>query len=302
MEKNIMDKITEKEEFLLPGHTACPGCGSTIALRHVTKALGKDVVFVIPASCSSVYPGIYPHSAYNFMTFNTAFASAASVASGLKRGLEAKGNEDTEVVVWGGDGGIIDIGFASVSGAAERNEDILVFCYDNEAYMNTGIQRSGSTPPGAITTTTHTGKTEKKKMTPFILLEHDVPYVATANPAYITDLYKKIEKAKTIEGFRFIHILSPCPPGWRIPEEKSIEVAKIANKVGYWPLWEAEMKNEDLRFTLSPKSKKYLDPEERADLEEFYKYQGRFSKVTEAMKESLRKQIERQWTKIRRYL
>lgn len=301
MNKSTLDEIIERKSHLLQGHTACPGCASVIGLRYVTKALGKNVVFVVPASCSSVYQAIWPYSAYDFHIYNTAFASAAAVASGLKRGLKARGNEETEVVVWGGDGGIVDIGFASVSGAAERNEDIIVFCYDNEAYMNTGIQRSGSTPPGAVTTTTYTGKAQRKKMAPFILLEHDVPYVATANPAFPMDLYEKVKKAKSIHGFRYIHILSPCPPGWRIEESKIIEVAKLANKTGFWPLWEAERTNGELKFKLSPHSKKYIDPEKRDPLEKFIKIQGRFRKASQKQITLLKEQIAEQWRKIRRY-
>lgn len=300
-EGNILDEIIEKDSHLLQGHTACPGCASALSLRYVTKALGKNAVFVIPASCSSVYQAIFPHSSYDFHIFNTAFASAASVASGIKRGLRAQGNDDTEVVVWGGDGGIVDIGFAAVSGAAERNEDILVFCYDNQAYMNTGIQRSGATPPGAETTTTHTGKKEKQKMAPYILLEHDIPFTATANPAYPMDLYKKIKKAKRIDGFRYIHIFSPCPPGWRMEESKVIEIAKIANKTGYWPLWEAKRIDGELNFEISSQSKQYTDPEKREPIERFLKPQGRFNVANKTQVQLIKEQITEQWRKIRGY-
>lgn len=300
-EEDIFDEIIRKKSHLLRGHTACPGCASVIALRYVTKALGQNTVFVIPACCSSVYQGIFPHSSFDFHVFNTAFAAAPSVASGLKRGLKAKGNDETEVVAWGGDGGIVDIGFASVSGAAERNEDILVICYDNQAYMNTGIQRSGATPPGAQTTTTYTGKGEKRKMASFLLLEHDIPYTATANPAYPIDLYQKVKKAKTIEGFRYIHILSPCPPGWRLEESKVIEIAKLANETGFWPLWEAVKKQEEINFTLSGESKKYLDPEERKPIEAFLNPQGRFKGAKEWQIDLIEQQTREQWKKIKRY-
>lgn len=300
--KTTLDEIVENEEYLLQGHTACPGCGATLALRHVTKALGQNTVFVIPACCSSVFHGIWPHSAFDFHTFNTAFASAPAVASGIKRGLRAKGNEETQVVAWGGDGGIVDIGFAALSGAAERNEDIIVICYDNEAYMNTGIQRSGATPPGASTTTTHTGKQEMKKQAPFILLEHDVPYVATASSAHPMDLYTKVKKAKETRGFSYIHILSPCTPGWRLEESKSVESGKIAIKTGYWALWDAERADGELNFELSPQSKKYIDPEEREPIERFLEIQGRFRRMSENQTALIKKQIKEQWRKIERYI
>ena len=300
--KTTLDEIIEQKELLLAGHTACPGCGSVIGLRYVLKALGENTVLVVPACCASIYQTIWPHSSFGVHTYNTAFASASAVASGLKRGLKAKGHDDANVVVWGGDGGIVDIGFATVSGAAERNEDIFVLCYDNEAYMNTGIQRSGATPPGARTTTTWSGKPRKKKLVPFIILMHGVPYVATANIADPIDLYEKVKKAKQIKGFRYIHILCSCPPGWRVPEEKSIEVMRLANETGYWPLWEAEKKNEKLKFELSPKSRRYLDPEKRKPIEEYLKLQGRFKTITADQTELLKAQVEDQWDMVNKFL
>lgn len=302
MSKTIFDEVIKQKEFVLPGHGACPGCGSVIALRYVLKALGENTVLVIPACCASVYQAMWPYVSFKVHTFNTAFASAAAVASGLKRGLKAKGHENVNVAVWGGDGGIIDIGLSVVSGAAERNEDILVFCYDNEAYMNTGVQRSGSTPPGARTTTTWSGKVRKKKSTPFIMLVHGVPYVATGNPAYPIDLYKKVEKAKKIRGFRYIHVLCSCPPGWRIEEGKSIEVLRLANETGYWPLWEAERGNGKLKFELSPKSRKYVDREQRKPIEKYLQLQGRFRNITGEQTASLKAQIEDQWNMIKKFL
>mgnify|MGYP000274076922 CR=1 FL=1 len=303
MPKTILDELIEAGEYLLPGHTACPGCGSVIALRHVLKALGKDTILVIPASCSSVYQAIYPKVSINVMIYNVAFASAAAVASGISQALERKGFEDVNVVVWGGDGGLIDIGAASVSGAAERNENIFVICYDNEAYMNTGIQRSGSTPPGARTTTTPIGKIVGfKKPMAYIMLMHGVPYVATANVAYPTDLYEKVKKAKSIKGFKFIHIFTPCPPGWRFDDSKTIEVARLAVETGYWILWQAEYRHGRIHFELSPPSRPYLDASKRKPIEEFLKFQGRFSKITEESVKKLREWIEYQWSIAKRFL
>ncbi len=297
MTKTILDELIEADEFLLPGNTACPGCGSTLALRYALKALGKDTVLVIPASCSSVYQAIYPKVSFKVITFNVAFASAAAVASGVKQALVKKGYEDVNVAVWGGDGGLIDIGAATVSGAAERNEDIFVFVYDNEAYMNTGIQRSGSTPPGARTTTTPLGKIVGfKKPMSFLMLLHGVPYVATANVAYPTDLYEKVKRAKKIKGFKFIHIFAPCPPGWRFDDSKTIEVARLAVETGYWILWEGGYRDGKLNLTLSPPSRPYKDPSKRKPLEEFLKYQGRFRGFDEESLKRLRNWIDYQWS------
>ncbi len=300
--ETTLDKMISAKELLLRGHTACPGCGSTLALRHVLKALGEKTVLVIPASCSSVYQGIYPKTSFKVHTFNTAFASAAAVASGMRNALIQKGSSDVNVVVWGGDGGLTDIGFATVSGAAERNEDIIVIEYDNEAYMNTGIQRSGSTPLGAVTTTTYTGKTENKKSLSLIALMHGVPYVATANSSYPIDLYQKVKKAKEIRGFRLIHIFAPCPPGWRFDDSKTVEVGRLAVETGYWILWEAENIDGRMKLKLSGPSRRYLDPSKRRPLEEFLKIQGRFKNLTPEQIEGLKKWIDAQWELIKKFM
>ena len=297
-------ELIEKPELLLKGHSACPGCPSSLALRIALKALGKDTILVIPASCSSVYQGIYPHVAFNVITYNVAFASAAAVASGIRHALAKKGYDDVNVVVWGGDGGIVDIGAATVSGAAERGEDIIVICYDNEAYMNTGIQRSGASPPGAWTTTTPTGKTEIKKPMPFILLSHGVRYVATASVGYILDFYNKVKKAASMrgEGFRYIHVLAPDPPGWRFDASLTVLLGRLAVETGLWPLWEAETIRGKIRFRLNPPSDKLLDPAKRKPLEEFIKHQGRFRIAKEEHIETLREQIDFYWSLVRAYL
>lgn len=299
--KTTLDEMIEQKELLLSGHTACPGCGSVIGLRYVLKALGENTALVVPACCASIYQTLWPNSSFGVHTYNTAFASAAAVASGLKRGLKAKGHGDVNVAVWGGDGGIIDIGFATVSGAAERNEDILVICYDNEGYMNTGIQRSGSTPPGARTTTTWKGKPRKKKLVPFIMLMHGIPYVATANLAYPVDLYEKVKKAREISGFRYIHILCSCPSGWRVPEAKIIEVLRLANETGYWPLWESERVDEKTEVKLSQNSKRYVNPEKRKSLDEYLEIQNRFKAITEEQKRLIKSQIDDLWNMVERF-
>jgi len=296
-----LKEVIEKPELLLPGHSACPGCGAVISLRWTLKALGKRTILVIPACCTSVYQYIWPTSAIGVFVYNVAFASAAAVASGISNALEIKGRKDYNVVVWGGDGGILDIGFATVSGAAERGENIIVICYDNEAYMNTGIQRSSGTPGGAWTTTTPLGKTEQKKAAPFIFLLHNAVYVATASPAYPLDLYNKVKKAKKLRGFKYIHILSPCPPGWRYPENLTIKLGKLSVETGYWALWEAERINGKMKFTLSPPSRPYLDPSKRKPIEEYIKHQRRF-RDREIAKKLIQEWINYQWSLIKRFM
>jgi len=297
-------EFIEKPELLFKGHSACPGCPSAIALRISLKALGKNTILVIPASCSSVYQGIFPNSAFRVMTYNVAFASAAAVASGIRHALNKKGHKDVNVVVWGGDGGLVDIGMATMSGAAERGEDIIAICYDNEAYMNTGIQRSGASPPGAWTTTTPTGKTQIKKPMPFILVSHGARYVATTSVGYPLDLYNKVKKAAELrgEGFRYIHILSPDPPGWRFDASLTVTLGKLAVETGFWPLWEAEVVEGKIKFKLNPPSNRLLDPSKRKPIDEFMKYQGRFRVATDVHKKLLMQQIEFYWELVKAFL
>lgn len=299
-----LKEFVEKKDLLLPGHSACPGCPAAIALRAALKALGENTVLVVPASCSSVFQGIYPGESFKVITYNVAFASAAAVATGIRQALSKKGYDDINVVVWGGDGGIVDIGSATVSGAAERGEDLIVICYDNEAYMNTGIQRSGATSPGAWTTTTWMGKLEIKKPMPFIMLSHGVRYVATASVGYIMDFYNKVKKAVSLrgEGLRYIHVLAPDPPGWRFDAALTVKVGKLAVDTGFWPLWEAEVTPHGLKFRLNPPSNRHLDQSKRVPLEEFVKLQGRFRALKDYHMEKLKQQMNFYWTLIRGYL
>ncbi|MCE4625362.1 MAG: 3-methyl-2-oxobutanoate dehydrogenase subunit beta [Desulfurococcales archaeon] len=257
--------------YIMPGNAACPGCPETMGLRYIKMALGDNVVLVIPAGCSSVIQGIAPRSGINFPILNIVFAAAASAASGLKAAFEAQG-KDVHVVVWAGDGGTGDIGFQALSGAAERDEDIIYICVDNEAYMNTGIQRSSLTPYGAWTTTTWTGKKEHKKNIPYILISHGVKYVATASVGYPTDFIEKLQRAAKIRGFRYIHLLAPCPIGWRFDPGLTAKVAQLAVQTGLFPLYEYI----NGVFRLSPIAKKYKDPKKRKPVIEYLKLQGRY--------------------------
>jgi pyruvate ferredoxin oxidoreductase beta subunit len=288
----------DREEYVLPGNTACHGCPSTVALRVVLKALEGNAILVIPASCTSVYMGPFPHSAIKVPVFNTAFASAAATASGIKASLEMQGR-DTEVIVWAGDGGTYDIGLQALSGAAERGDDILYICYNNEIYSNTGIQRSSATPYGAWTTTTVKGKKEHKKDVSELMLAHGIPYVATASVGYLKDLYEKVRRAREIEGFRYIEILSPCPPGWRFPMDKTIQVGKLAVESGMWILFESI--NGEFRFT--GVSKSIAEGRRKMkDLELYLLSQGRFSHLKAEDIEEIRKYVARKWEKLSRFV
>jgi len=235
--------ITLKEvpvkELLLKGNASCPGCGSTLALRWVLKILGEETILVIPAGCGGVYEGMFPASAFNVPAVDSAFGAQAAVAAGLDAALRIR-NKRVLVVGWSGDGGTADIGIQALSAAAERGDDVLYFCYDNEAYMNTGVQRSGLTPFGAWTTTTPEGKREFKKNMPLIMAAHNIPYIATASVGFPLDLMTKVKKAAKISGLRYIHILTPCPPGWRTADNMTVELGRLAVKSGMWPLYDIE--------------------------------------------------------------
>src|SRR5512137_2832573 len=226
-----------KEEYLFKCTSACAGCSSSLVLRYILKAAGPDSVLVIPACCTAVIQGIYPNTAMNIPVYNVAFAAAAACASGMSAAFQSSGKK-TNVIVYAGDGGTVDIGIQALSGAFERGADFLYICYDNEAYGNTGMQRSGSTPVGARTTTTPSGKTHAKKDLDAIVAAHNPPYMATACVAYPQDLFKKVQKALSFRGPSFIHILAPCPPGWRFSSDMTVEIGKLAVRSGMWILYE----------------------------------------------------------------
>jgi pyruvate ferredoxin oxidoreductase beta subunit len=227
-----------EEELIHPGNRACVGCSLSLAYRHGLKALGKNVLLTVPASCLTVLQGMYPISSMEVPCLNTAFETTAASASGMRAALDALGKRDTTVVAWAGDGGTSDIGIQALSGAAERNTDFIYVCYDNEGYMNTGTQRSGSTPYGAETTTTISGKTEPKKDMPAIMEAHGIPYVATTCPSWPGELYDVFKRAGQMKGTRYIHILIPCPPGWGYDAALTIKMGKEAVACGIFDLFE----------------------------------------------------------------
>jgi len=292
----LVTTIGEKE-YYFPGHAACHGCGASIGLRHLLKAIGPNAILAVPAGCTSIIAGRANLSTFGIPFIHTAFGSAASVASGIVEALDRLGKKDVNVVVWAGDGGTYDIGFASLSGAAERGHNILYVLDDNEAYMNTGIQRSGATPRGAWTTTTIKGKKEGKKNILDIMMAHNIPYLATASVAYPLDFHRKVKKALSIKGFKFIHLMSPCPPGWRFDMHLTVEVARKAVLSGVWILMEIE--NGVLK--LNPPSNTMLE-KRRLSVEEYVKMQGRFRFLKGELLEEFKRDVERNWERIKKVL
>jgi pyruvate ferredoxin oxidoreductase beta subunit len=282
-------KDIDRSEKWLPGNAACPGCGLSLGMRLMAKAIEKPVV-VIPASCASVVQGAWPKSSATFPLLNIAMAGAGAAASGIANAYEMLGKEGT-VVAWAGDGGTADIGLQSLSGAAERGDNIIYIMYDNEAYMNTGIQRSGSTPHGAWTTTTPEGKREFKKDVSLIMLAHNIDYLATASVSYPTDFIEKLKKAQQHKGTKFIQLYSPCPPGWRIDSSKSIEVGRLAVQTGMWILYEYENR----KLSISQISKPYADPKRRKPVKMYLSAQGRFSGISDDDVKEIETEIDKKW-------
>jgi pyruvate ferredoxin oxidoreductase beta subunit len=290
-------KDLPNEEYWLEGNPSCHGCPAAIGLRVALKVLGPKAVMVVPAGCVTIIQGAYPKTSARVPLLNTAFAAAPSAASGVSAAFELKGVDDKVVLVWAGDGATADIGMASLSGAAERNANVLYVCYDNEAYMNTGVQRSSSTPLGAWTTTTVTGKGEPKKDLPSIMIAHRIPYVATASVAYPLDFAEKLQKAAGMRGFKYIHLHSPCPPGWKFSSEKTIEVGRLAVQTGSWILYEVE----NGVFRLSPPSLPFVNKERRKPIDLYLKVQGRFSRMADEDKSKFATTVDEGWQTISNY-
>ena len=299
--KNITD-----DEFFF-GHKACAGCGGALALRHALKVLGPNTTVVLPAGCMSAVGFNFPQLCFANNAMITPFAATAAVASGVAAGLKTQ-NVDTAthpVIGFAGDGGTADIGIQALSGAIDRNDDIIYFCYDNEAYMNTGIQKSGLTPYCASTTTTPAGKnahgclTQKKNIFE-IVCAHNIAYAATASVGHLNDYIKKIEKAQSIRGTKFIHVIAPCPTGWGHSESDTVEIAKEIVDTGLWYL--AEFEGEEVcgraggKFTITKKPKSF------SSVENYFKRQKRFSKMSQddvdlaiSSRDSKWEQISRDW-------
>jgi pyruvate/2-oxoacid:ferredoxin oxidoreductase beta subunit len=287
MKKERTMKLTlPEEELMSPGHLACQGCGATMAMRYVLKALGPKTIVCIPACCWAVIDGPFPHSSLSVPIFHCAFEAAASTAAGVKAGLEITGDTETAVLAWAGDGGTFDIGLQALSGAAERNDDIIYVCYDNEAYMNTGIQRSSATPYGAWTTTTPVKhfKNRPKKDIDAIMAAHRIPYLATASVAFPEDLFKKAKKAREIKGTRFLHIYAPCPSGWKSRPEDTVKLARLAVQTGIFPLYEIE---DGERTTIN------IMVKERKPINDYLRLQGRFRHLKDQDIANMQAEVDR---------
>ena len=288
-----MDTIPEipKEEYILKCTSACAGCSDSLALRYVLKAAGPDTVLVVPACCTSVIQGIYPNTAFNVPVYNIAFGAAAACASGMSNAFRAAGKK-TNVIVYAGDGGTLDIGIQAMSGAFERGTDFLYICYDNEAYGNTGMQRSSGTPLGARTTTTPAARPMSRRTS----MRSSLPTTRrTGNrvrrvPA--GPLQESRRRPSPSAARRFIHILAPCPPGWRYSTEKSVEMGKLAVKSGMWVLYEREYG----KLTIGAQSKAAI--KKPVPLEDYLAPQGRFKGIDPKTVEILKQRIARNFAKL----
>ncbi len=288
-------KDMPRKEYIELGHAACAGCGATIAIRHALKALGENTILTVPACCMSVIQGLYPKNAIHLPVLNTAFMTTGAAASGIAAGLKyLKKDKEITLLAWAGDGGTYDIGIQALSGSAERETNYIYTCYNNEAYGNTGMQRSGATPYGSYSTTTPTGKLQHRKPFARIMAEHGIPYVACISAAYPRLVFDTFRKAKDIVGTRFVEIHTPCPTGWRYPTWDSVKMGKLAVETGVWIMWEKE--GDESQFL--GRSKLIAEGKvERKPLMEYLEPQGRFHtlvKNSERMKEYERG-IEREW-------
>jgi pyruvate/2-oxoacid:ferredoxin oxidoreductase beta subunit len=283
---------THARDLLLPGHAACAGCGEVLGLKLVLQALGPETIGVVVPSCLGIILGPFPFTSFEIPVFHAAFETAASSAAGISNALLAQGDAKTVVVALAGDGGTTDIGFQSLSGAADRNENMIYCCFDNEAYMNTGIQVSSSTPQRAWTMTTPLGKPNKKKNMVQIMAGHGIPYSASACSCFPDDLRNKIHEAKRIKGMKYIHILSPCPTGWRFPERMTPNVGRLAVETQYYPLYEIR-NGREYRLTHQPQG---------LPVEDYLKSQGRFKHLTKKDVKAVQKEVEQNWEDLGRRL
>ena len=289
-----MAKLTlPAQELMYSGHAACPGCGAALAMRLLLKGLGPRTVVSVPACCWTVIATPYPTTALGVALLDNPIEATGASISGIRAALDAMGQKDVTVVGFAGDGGTADIGLQALSGMLERRTNAIYVMYDNEAYMNTGVQRSGETPHGAWTTTTpveghERGKIEAKKDMMAIVLAHRPVYAATLNPSFPEDFERKVEKAKAMSGPRFFHIFAPCAPGWRFDPQKTIAIGRLATDSGIFPLYEVE----EGRYHITRKSGT-LKP-----VEEYLRAQGRFRHLTPEDLEGVEEQVRKNWERL----
>jgi pyruvate ferredoxin oxidoreductase beta subunit len=293
-------RLLPKSENFAPGHRACAGCGLALACRQACKALGKDIIIVNATGCLEIVSSALPQTSWRVPWIHTLFENTAAVASGIESAYKAMIRKDRypdkqiTIAAFAGDGGTSDIGIQALSGALERNHNFIYVCFDNEAYMNTGIQRSSSTPYGAWTTTSPDGKlsvgqrTWKKNMVA-IAAAHEIPYIATASPSYPHDLFAKVKKGAEIQGPAYIHVLSPCPTGWRFPTDLTVRIGRLAVEAGVFPLYEIE----DGKYRLN------LDPPGLRPIKDYMKLQGRYRHLTDEIIEEIQERVQDRYLKIK---
>lgn len=291
-EKVTAKNLNESEYFF--GHKACAGCGGSLAVRIALKVLGDKAISVLPAGCMSAVSFNFPQLCFSNNAIISTFAGTASMLTGVEAGLRAQGIKDFQAVGFAGDGGTADIGIQALSGAIDRNDNILYICYDNEAYMNTGIQKSSLTPFGARTTTTPAGNHIRGNIRPKknvfeIIAAHDIPYAATASIGYLDDFMQKVKKASQIKGTKYIHVIAPCPTGWGVNSDETVEIAKEVVDCGLWYL--AEYENGE--FTLN------RNPKEFSDVEQYIKKQSRFRHLSAEDIETIISSRNKKWESIR---
>ncbi len=275
----------QTDDMMRSGHSACPGCGQAISMRLVLRAIGAKAIVVTVPSCVSVIAGPFPNAAVNVPYYHAAFEVAAASAAGISNALKIQGKQDIPVVAFAGDGGTFDIGLQSLSGAADRNEDFIYVCFDNEGYMNTGIQVSSATPTHTWTGTTPTGNTRRKKQIMEIMVAHRIPYAATASIGFPEDLMQKVQKALNFRGTRFIHLLSPCNTGWKIPENMAPKVSTLAVETHIFPLYEI-IDGLKYRITYHPKG---------LPVEAYLSVQGRYAHLTPDQIQSIQSETDQSW-------
>ncbi len=291
----FVPRLLPKEEFLAPGYRSCPGCGETLIVRMVTKALGRNVIVTNATGCLEIVTSPLPTTSWRVPWIHTLFENTAAVASGIESGLKILkrkgklGDKKIKVVAFAGDGATADIGLQALSGAMERGHDFMYVCFDNEAYMNTGVQRSSSTPYGASTTTSPVGRgvgqITWKKNVPAIAVAHNIPYVATASPSYPFDLMQKAQKALNVNGPAYLHVLSPCPPGWGTPADISVKLGRLAVENGVFPLFEVVDGKYKLTVETGP-----LRP-----IKPYIKAQGRFRHLNDESINLIQERVKKEY-------
>ncbi|MFW6381235.1 MAG: thiamine pyrophosphate-dependent enzyme [Bacillota bacterium] len=302
MSKLNLRQLSEKKELLSSGHRLCQGCGASIIVHQVLQVVENPVVVAAATGCLEVSTTIYPQTAWRCSFIHNAFENAAATISGVEtayRSLKKRGKLEGEFdfIAFGGDGGTYDIGLQSLSGALERGHNFLYICYDNGAYMNTGIQRSSATPRGANTTTSPVGKaipgkSQLPKDLTEIVAAHNIPYIAQTTPYHWQDLTKKVNKALSVAGPAFINALSVCPRGWRIPENEGIELTQIAVESNYWPLYEIEKGKYHINYKPDPPLavREWLEPQGR--------FKHLFSEENRGVLEGIQEQVDRNWQQL----